>query len=128
MKNAFLALVPAMIGLAACGSGGENAPETGDADTSVAAIPDTLAPFGDGYPSAGDPCMQLGESAATSDYLDDSTMLVGCPTAEQAAALGGDVVATIEGVTLVSVSTGDGNQGMPPVTQGSQDALVPGTD
>jgi hypothetical protein len=100
----------------------------------AAVIPASLAPFGDGYPSAGDPCRRLGESPATSNYLDDSALLVGCTSVEAAAALGGQVVATVEGITLVSISTGDANAGLEetqpagtPVVE-SEDALVPGTD
>lgn len=39
----------------------------------------TLPFFGSGYPSDGDPCRRLGESAETIDYLDHTADLVGCP-------------------------------------------------
>jgi hypothetical protein len=69
----------------------------------TAAWPASLPAFGDGFPNPGDPCRRVGESAATIDFLDHTAALVGCPTPDDAAKLGGRVVATIDGVTLVSV-------------------------
>ena len=124
-------LLPALALLAAC-SGGED-PPVDDSEPDVAAeeiaiIGDNLAPMGEGYPEAGDPCRQLGESDATRDYLDDSALLVGCPTQASADALGGEVVATIDGVRLVSVAMEMGENGPPPPPDGAGDALVAGTE
>ncbi|EXG83031.1 hypothetical protein G570DRAFT_0008 [Sphingomonas jaspsi DSM 18422] len=86
------------------------------------ATPAGLPLFGDGYPSKGDPCRRVGESAATVDFLDDSADLVGCPSAKDAGALSGKVVATIGETILVSVP----RKSAP--LAASEDALVPGTD
>jgi hypothetical protein len=118
MRSHIIRFVTAAAGLAllaACGS--TAAPAAGDA------WPSSLKIVGDGYPKAGDPCQRIGESAATADLLDDSADLAGCRDPQAAAALGGKVVATIDGVTLVSVPrarAGDGD--------GQGDALVPGTN
>ncbi len=86
--------------------------------------PTTLAVFGDGFPHAGDACRRLGETAKTVNYLDDSASLVGCLSADDAARLGGKVVATIDGVTLVSVSSA---AALPGDGDGQGDTKVAGT-
>lgn len=110
MKLKVIVAGASALALAACG---ENAaePEAAPAEELVV-IPESLAPFGDGYPNAGDPCRNLGESAATSNYLDDSAMLVGCPSEASAEALGGNIVGNVDGVRLVSMPMGDANAGM----------------
>lgn len=117
--------------LAGC-AGEPPAPAADDADDSAAqdgtafAWPASLPVFGDGFPATGAACRRIGESAATVGFLDDSASLVGCPSAADAAKLGGTILKEIEGVTLVSVPNtaaavpGDGD--------GQGDTKVAGTD
>lgn len=87
--------------------------------------PASLSVVGDGFPNPGDPCRRVGESAATVDFLDDSASLAGCLSADDAARLGGTVVATVDGVTLVSVPA---SAAVPGDGDGQGDAKVAGTD
>lgn len=86
--------------------------------------PTSLIVVGDGFPNPGDPCRRIGESAATANFLDDSASLAGCLSADDAARLGGTVVATIDGVTLVSVPA---SAAVPGDGDGQGDAKVAGT-
>lgn len=113
MRASMIMAGAAALALSACGGAAEQDTSEPDVTTEeVAVIPESLAPFGDGYPNSGDPCLRLGESAATSNYLDDSAVLVGCPTEAAAEALGGSIVGNVDGVRLVSVPMGDANVGM----------------
>ncbi len=85
-----------------------------DIATAPATWPASLNVMGDGFPNAGDACRKIGESEATVNYLDHTATLAGCLSADDAAKLGGTVVGTVDGVTLVSVPTraamaGDGD-------------------
>jgi hypothetical protein len=108
--------------LTACQQGGEN-PAAAEAGTT--SWPTSLNVVGDGFPNPGDACRKIGETEATVNYLDDSATLAGCLSADDAAKLGGAIVGTVDGVTLVSVpmsaaKPGDGD--------GQGDAKVAGTD
>ena len=106
MKPAFPAIFFVGWLLAGCGA---EAPE--HAPAAATKVPESLRPLGEGYPSAGSPCRRLGESPATSNYLDHTAILVGCPGTRESAvvqsvvAAGGRIVAEIDGVVLVSVPT-----------------------
>jgi hypothetical protein len=87
--------------------------------------PAGLKIIGDGYPSQGDSCRRLGETAATIDLLDHEAFLVGCPSPLAAAQLSGRVVGEIDGIVMVSIPSraakpGDGD--------GQGDAKVAGTE
>jgi hypothetical protein len=87
--------------------------------------PASLTVVGDGFPSPGDKCRRIGESAATVDFLDHTATLAGCLSADDAARLGGRVVATVDGVTLVSIPVGAAQPGD---GDGQGDARVAGTE
>jgi hypothetical protein len=125
----------AALALSACGADATPSHAEQAVATTAVKIPESLAPFGDGYPKPGDPCRTLGESDATSNYLDDSARLVGCPSEEAAEALGGQIVGNVEGIRLVSIATGNANAGLAAVGSATKapgysdgDAKVPGTD
>lgn len=100
------------------------AADTAAASATTAAWPASLRVVGDGFPNPGDPCRVIGESEATADFLDHTATLAGCLSAADAATLGGRVVATVDGVTLVSVPVA---AAMPGDGDGQGDAMVPGT-
>jgi hypothetical protein len=106
----------AVLGLAACQKAAPAADTSEpEAPATTATIwPASLNVLGDGYPAAGDICRRIGESLATADLLDDSAILVGCPTnePEAIAAIGGRQISAVDGITLISVPTGDANAGM----------------
>lgn len=82
--------------------------------------PAALNVIDDGYPSAGDDCRRLGESAAVADYLDHTAILVGCPGPRTSAAVqallsaeNAVVAGEADGVTLVSIATGSETSSSP---------------
>lgn len=121
--------------LSACGSGSSDAKKPAD----EFAWPASFVTVGDGYPAPGAPCRRVGESAATSNFLDDSATLVGCPgrpgdpAATAITTIAGQVVGEVDGVTLISVPTAPGMAPPVPapadeVSDEGGDALVAGTN
>ena len=79
--------------LAGCGRSEASAEPASEQEESAPALapgqfPASLAAFGKGYPQDGDPCRKLGESELTANWVDDKSVLLGCPTRESADALG----------------------------------------
>ena len=95
--------------LAACDKSEASSEPPSELEETTAALapgqfPASLAAFGKGYPQDGDPCRKLGDSDTTANWIDDSSVLVGCPTRESADGLGASIVDTVDGFFLVSVS------------------------
>lgn len=85
--------------LGACAS----SPASTTAETFV--FPAGLQVMEGGYPYQGGPCRLLGETFATSELLDDSADLLGCPRNamdDPRVRAAGRVVGEYEGVILVS--------------------------
>ncbi len=101
--NAFLPALLSIGLLSACQRAEPTPTDTPPPATPPAPPASSLVLFGNGYPTDGAPCRRVGESEATAQWLDHTADLVGCPDAASAAALGGKVVATIGGMTVVSV-------------------------
>ena len=117
-----LTLASAISLMAACGQDGQNPAANSEVNVTW---PSSLKVVGDGFPNPGDACRKIGETEVTVDFLDDSATLAGCLSADDAAKLGGKIVGTVDGVTLVSVpaaaaKAGDGD--------GQGDAKVAGTN
>ena len=98
-------IMPLMLAAAGCQKAAEHAAPAAAAAAATVQVawPASIPAFGDGFPDAGDACRRVGESAATANLLDHTAALVGCLSPDDAGRLGGKVVATIDGVTLVSV-------------------------
>lgn len=92
--------------LALFGMGMMTACATDPAREAPFVFPEGLKIMGEGYPYPGGPCRLLGETFATSELLDDSADLLGCPSDamdDPGVASVGRIVGRYEGVVLVSV-------------------------
>lgn len=98
-----VATLAAMISLSSCAPATVSAGPAPALATLPVTWPSSLTPVGDGFPASGARCRRIGESAATIDFLDHTAILVGCPTPADAMQLGGKLVATVDGITLISV-------------------------
>ena len=100
------ALIPALLCIALLSACQRAEPTSTDTSRQATPPASSLVLFGNGFPTDGAPCRRVGESEATSQWLDHTADLVGCPDAASASALGGKIVATIDGMTVVSVPHG----------------------
>jgi hypothetical protein len=80
--------------------------------------PQALKPFGGGYPKPGSSCSRVAETAATAEFLDDSSVLIACPASRSSVLVrrfldthGGRVVGEVEGFALISVRIHRGEDG-----------------
>lgn len=90
----------AALSLAACGVSEEDRIDR----LNPAGWPDSLVVIGEGYPDAGDPCRQLGESDAVARYGGELIDLIGCPTTRDANALTeARIVGEVEGYTILAI-------------------------
>lgn len=91
-------------GLAAASLGAcASAPSMATSEAFV--FPEGLKVMEGGYPYVGGPCRLLGETFATSELLDDSADLLGCPRnamQDPRVRAAGRVVGEYEGVLLIS--------------------------
>jgi hypothetical protein len=102
--------VSPLFALAACQDGNRAAANvSAEAAAQAMSWPASLTVVGDGFPNSGDACRTIGETEATVNFLDDSATLAGCLSPLDAVKLGGKVVGTVDGVTLVSVPAGAGS-------------------
>jgi hypothetical protein len=107
MKGSFLLVACGAI-FTGCGTAEPDKPAP-----AAVVIPETLRPFGEGFPARDSPCRRLGETPATSNYLDHTAMLIGCPGTRESAvvqavvAAGGRIVSEIDGVVLLTVPSGN---------------------
>jgi hypothetical protein len=119
-----LTFIAAALFLSACNQAVDK-PDAAAVEAPQPVWPASLSVVGEGFPNPGDACRKIGESAATINYLDDSATLAGCLSLDDAEKLGGKILVTIDGVTLVSVPAGDSMAGD---GDGQGDAKVAGTD
>ncbi|MBB3764730.1 hypothetical protein [Sphingomicrobium lutaoense] len=66
--------------------------------------PEQLNVVGEGYPAKGDPCRQLGNSAAVAAWAGEDVELIGCPTTRDANQLKeAQIVGEVGGYTILAL-------------------------
>ena len=106
MRNTAIAILAvAALPLAACGE--SQTPRDYEEDEAVAEAefewPESVDATDVGFPSDNSECRRLNDSPNTTEFQSDDAVLVGCPDAVTAAALGGAIVGDMDGVTMVSI-------------------------